>query len=308
MHRNNDEYWHIIQAKKQQNDIETVFSIVRSAAIEPVLLKGWAIGRFYPAGRHRYSTDVDIAVASKDYDNLKNCITHADLRSTVVDMHSGLRKLDLSTWEDLFERSKLIDMNGTAVRVLSDEDNLRCVCIHWLADGGNDRERLWDIYYGVNNRSPNFDWQKFFDPAGPVRTEWLKISIALAAKYLDLDTTRLPFDASAEIIPNWVIKTLEKEWKSGVKLGALHLSLNDPGELWRQIIKRIPPNAIQSTVEAEARFDGSMRLPLQIRSIFRRISPSFQRVFYTNPIRIIFNGLRKNRNDNTGDRIGDQRR
>ena len=146
--------------------------------------------------------------------------------------------------------------------------------MHWLNDGGIPKDRLWDIYYAVENRRETFDWDKCFGWVGSVRRGWIIAAIGLANRYLELDISGLPFAAEAKELPEWLTQTIESEWKNGIRLRSLHTCLREPRELFRQIRKRIPPNAVEATIEMEGHFDNSWRLPYQVGSMMKRLGPS----------------------------------
>jgi hypothetical protein len=139
-------------------------------------------------------------------------------------------------------------------------------------------ERLWDIYYAVKNRPADFDWDKCLSGVSPTRQKWIVTTIAIARRYLELDVSDLPFADQTDSIPKWILRCLEKEWASDVRLRSLHACVRDPKLFWQQILKRIPPNPIESTIEMEGKFDDSSRAKYQIGSICARIVPSIKRL------------------------------
>src|SRR5688500_1003118 len=132
----------------------------RKHSIEPILIKGWAAARNYPENKPRFFGDIDIAVAATDFEHSTTLLLNPSSGIKGVDLHCELRHLDTLPWSQLHSNSELIDLEGEKVRVLSAEDHLRVLCVHWLTDGGENQERLWDIFYAVQNRPPGFDWGK----------------------------------------------------------------------------------------------------------------------------------------------------
>jgi hypothetical protein len=104
----------------------------------------------------------------------------------------------------------------------------------------------------------------------------------LAHKYLGLDLNGLPFEEEARHLPVWLIKALEKEWESGVRLQGLISVKNDPKLLFQQIKKRLPPNPIQATIDLEGEFDDGGRIKYQILNIFQRINWSLRKLIFPN--------------------------
>ena len=273
-----EQRWYLLTLKKAEGMIASAFRGLRAHGIEPVLIKGLAAARNYPDCVPRFFGDIDLAVSREDHPRALELV--ADEKSGVggVDLHRELRHLDSLDWATLLERSETIPVEGEPIRILSPEDHLRVLCVHWLTDGGEDKDRLWDIFYAVQNRPQSFDWGKCLDVVGPNRRGWVIATIGLAHKYLGLEIDDLPFAQEARRLPTWLTRSIERSWSENITLRPLHTALDDIRTLLTQVRKRIPPNPIQATIDCEGAFDDGSRVGYQIRDVFIRLWPSIPRV------------------------------
>ncbi len=147
-----------------------------------------------------------------------------------------------------------------------------------FTDGGAHKDRLWDIYYAVENRESDFDWDRCLNSVSIRRRRWITCTLGLAHRYLglDLDDTRVKHEAID--LPAWLVETVEKEWTSENRLLPLDASLGDAKVLAKQLGKRFHPNPIWATVHMNGSFDAKTRLFYQLGSWFKRIGPSIRRV------------------------------
>ena len=275
---NDEARWNILQRKAQEVRVARAFCLLRSNGIEPVLIKGFAAGRNYPESVIRLSIDTDLAVAAADFQRAYEIAVSSDAEGLAIDLHRELRHLDTLDWEDLFENSKLIAIDGGTVRLLRPEDHLRVLCVHWLNDGGTDRGRLWDIYYAVENRPADFDWGRFLDVVSRRRRRWLICTVGLAHRFLGLDISETPINTEARDLPAWLVKAVEREWASETKPIPMEATLKDRRKFIDQFKKRLRPNPIRATIEMEGSFDAKTRVFYQIGNFFMRIAPSYRRV------------------------------
>jgi hypothetical protein len=273
--------WGLLQRKAREVRAVRAFSLFREQGIEPILIKGLAAAYYYPESHHRNSVDMDLAVAADDFAKAEVIATSAGTAGLAIDIHRELRHLDTVPWDDLFANSQLIEFDGGTLRVLRPEDHLRVLCVHWLNDGGINKERLWDIYYAVKNRGTRFDWDRFLKLVSQRRQRWLICTIGLAHRYLGLELDDTPLKENALDLPEWLIKTLEREWANAVELIPLWTVLNDRKTLIQQMKKRLRPNPIQATIEMEGRFDAKTRVFYQFGNFFQRILPSYRRIWNT---------------------------
>lgn len=268
--RDNAHHWALIDSKAKEHRLAELFRIFQSNSVDAVVLKGWAVGRFFPIERPRVYTDIDIALPPDDFHRVRRLLQESRLNFQ-VDLHDGLRNLDTRSWADVFSSTQLIELNGTPVRLLSDEDNLRLTCVHWLTDGGVYKERLWDIFHLVQNRKPGFDWEHCLDSDGEIRRTWVIAAIAAAIEYLEMDKGGLPVELRQTDLPWWFRETLENEWRLGAYVRVpLHVCLGSPKLMFQQIRRRFPPNKIAATVEIEKPIDTGGRSLIQMRSLARR--------------------------------------
>ncbi len=276
MSSENDKKWNLLQQKVFDGKIVKTFELFRQNKIEPILIKGRAAAANYPNPSERFSVDIDLAVNPKDYLVCEKLLAQKNI--TGIDLHRGLRHLDTVEWGDLLANSRLVKINRSDIRILRPEDHLRILCVHWLNDGGAYKERLWDVYYAVENRPENFDWNRCLGVVSETRKKWIICAIGLARKYLGLSLRNTPIEKASENLPHWLIKTVEREWDSKVKLKPLEHCLGNRRELFEQIKLRIPPNALEATVEMEGKFDEGQRISYQIGSILLRLKPSTKKL------------------------------
>lgn len=267
-----------LNLKVHEYHIEKAWKRFENAGFKPILIKGWAAAQYYDNPFDREFNDVDLVIEPADFDRAELFQNNYREDNTAIDLHRGLRQLDTLSFEDLYERTEIVRCGQTEVRVLCREDHLRVLCVHWLIDGGAKREKLEDIYYAVKNRPPEFDWDRCLNVVSQTRRKWILCTIALAGKYLGLDLKATPLADEMVEIPKWLLKALEKEWRSDVLLLPIHYYLNNRRELWRQIKKRIPPNPIQATIDMEGEFDNRPRIFYQTGDIFFRLKPSLKRI------------------------------
>lgn len=268
--------WHILTYKVQEHHLREVWRRFEDAGFKPLLIKGWAAAQYYPKPSERRFDDFDFIVDPREYAAAVDFFREYRGRCS-VDLHKGARRLDNLSFENLYARSKVLECGREKIRVLCPEDHLRVLVVHWLNDGGAKKEKLWDIYHLIQNRSADFDWDRCLNAAGETRRKWIACTIRLADIYLGLNVGGIPLKLSDEP-PNWLIRAVEKEWASGVHLRPLHQCLHDKKEFWRQIKKRMPPNPIQATIEMEGEFDNRPRIIYQVGDVFLRLKPSVGRV------------------------------
>ena len=272
-----DNRWQLLQARVFEKRINEAVAFLRLHKIEPILIKGWAAAKNYPDSSERGYTDIDLIVAPHDY-NIAQKHLQAYRDGYLIDLHKAAKSLDTLSYEDLYKNSKIVICGDSEIRVLSAEDHLRVLCVHWLISGGTRKDRLWDIYYAVENRPKTFDWDKCLNVVSQTRQKWIVSVIGLTRKYLNLNLDDTPIAGRAADIPVWLIRAVEKEWASDTVIMSLEYCLGDRKRLWQQIKKRIPPNPIQATIEAEGEFDDGTRIFYQIRNAFQRLEPSIKRI------------------------------
>jgi hypothetical protein len=145
-----------------------------------------------------------------------------------------------------------------------------------LNDGGEHKDKLWDIYYVVNNRSSDFDWHRCLDVVESNRRQWILCAIAITHRYLGLEITDLPFRNEMRDVPGWIDRCLAREWKRSEKLEPILGSTYDKRLLMRQVLRRIPPNPIRATIEANGDLYGRRRSLYQLQVFTRRSAPFFK--------------------------------
>ena len=266
----------IITFRVYEKKLQDIWKYFQENNLKPILIKGWAAAINYPKPYTRRLGDYDLAINPLKFENA--AAVQKKLQTGEVDLHDGLRKLDKANWDYLYKNSILKKCGDTDIRVLKPEDHLRVLCVHWLADGGREKDKLRDIYYAVKNRPADFDWDGCLKVVGDKRRKWIIYTIGLTHKYYGLSVDDLPFAVEAKKLPDWLIKTVEKEWGHPVTFKYLQACLGNRKEFFEQLSRRFPPNPIQATVNMDGDFDGSNRILYQIGDVLERFTPSVKRL------------------------------
>ena len=261
--------WHSLQKKHHEAKVSHVFRMYRECGIEPLLIKGLASCLNYPPDVPRSLWDIDIAVSAADFSRATDLARSDEFQGYLIDVHRELRQLDSLSWNQLIENSRFIDVDGAAIRVLAPEDHLRVISVHWLTDGGAYKDKLWDIYYAIQNRPQDFDWSRCLDVVDPTRRNWILAAISIAHQYLDLKIDALPIKSEVTELSKWIKNCIEKEWRSGIRVTAIPSPTDDLSGFFNQIRKRIPPNPVASTIECQGKFGRSLPVRYQLRVLLR---------------------------------------
>lgn len=266
----NDNKWNILQGKLQEQKACNAFKYFRENGVEPILIKGFASARWYPSEIGRAYVDVDLCVPANQFEKCKELIASNPPDGIFIDLHKGLSHFDILPWERLFTNSEIFNLDGTEIRLLCPEDHLRVICSHWLIDGGENKQRLWDIFHAVDRRPREFDWEKCLDVVTRNRQKWVIYTIGIAHYYLGLDISGLPFEEHAKRVPKWMKREVEKNWEANIPIVPLSNCKHDKKLLWQQIKKRIPPNPIYSTISMNGCLDAKSRLHYQVGNFLMR--------------------------------------
>ena len=261
---------HTLEAARHERDILTVFNLLRSRSIEPMLIKGWSIARVYPGKGMRPYDDTDLMVRSDQYYLAKVMVDEQKSTEFGVDLHLAPEEFGYGTEDELFARSELVKLGDVAIRVPSPEDSLRIVCIHFLRHGAFRPLWLCDVAVLVESRSADFDWERCLG-SNKRAADWVACAIGLAHRLLGARIDDTPVKWRAENLPRWLVPAVLKQWERpfardhgvGRHRAPMANYLRQPSGLFEDIGRRWP-NPIEATVYMRGPFNELPRLPFQI--------------------------------------------
>src|SRR5215510_8711385 len=101
-----------LQAGIHERKISKVFELLRAAGVEPLLAKGWAAALLYPDPALRPYGDVDLLVRPEHFRAAQDVLASDELSDCWVDLHKHFSELGGRSVDELFERSRVIDLEG----------------------------------------------------------------------------------------------------------------------------------------------------------------------------------------------------
>ena len=261
----------VLGGELQEKGIIQAFRLLRSAGIEPLLGKGWAITRLYPCAGLRSSIDIDLCVRKQQRSLAANTLNEPVAEGCWLDLHTQFRPLDRSV-EELFAHSQLAALGETEIRVLGCEDQIRLLSLHMLYHGVYRPVWLCDLGRALESLPPDFDWDYFL--SGDTRfLDWILCALSLAHQLLGASLPEnSPLTSRVSPLPGWLVPSVLEQWGTMEHyMDTLPMSyyLRHPKGLFKALRLRWP-SPIHATVRVGGPFNELPRLPFQVAECFRR--------------------------------------
>ncbi|MBI2713778.1 MAG: nucleotidyltransferase family protein [Rhizobiales bacterium] len=278
-------YRHLaLQATMNEGSIRFLSERLALNGLEPLIFKGWASAQHYALPHLRPFGDIDICVQPGRHaearellqrhvipgvNNLVNGPFVLDCgpagKLCQIDLHAGLDQFHLPSLDTLFARSQRIACGDRAIRILSHEDHLRLVAMHFLRHGGYRPLWLCDVAAMLETVPGDFDWDICFGK-DPRYAHWLACVFELARRLLGARIEGLPQAYHVDTLPDWFMRTALNEWQ------VPYLSrMKQPWSYWAAKPWIIPsqlkarwPNPISATFKSGGNFGRKSRLLYQL--------------------------------------------
>lgn len=259
--------FHRLWAARQRHELHEAFTALRSAGVEPLLAKGWAVARLYADPGLRPYGDVDLCVRPEHYMVARAALLAPSGR--LVDLHAGFPYLDDRSLEEIYARSEMVALGDLEVRILGPEDHLRLLCLHLLKHGA--RRPLWlcDIGAALESLPASFDWAYFLG-GDQRRSHWVTCVLILAHRLLGARLDEVPTGVCGRQLPTWLGPAVLRQW--GVPeppMRPMASYLRQPAGILHAIRDRWP-GPIEGTVRVGGPFDELPRLPFQLSAFLLR--------------------------------------
>ena len=254
-----------LQNARQERRIIQTIALLRSAGVEPLLVKGWAMARLYPERGLRPYGDIDLCVRQEQYAVAVAALAAPEAERGFVDLHKGLPQLHRPSLDDVYERSQLVPLSDVDVRILGPEDHLRYICIHMLQHGAHRALWLCDIAVVLESLTEDFDWEYLL--RGERRpADWVASTVCLAHQLLGARLDGIPVAERTRHLPRWLLPSVLNQWSKEehyMDIGSIAYSFRHPAQLLKELRLRWP-NPIQATVRVGGPFNELPRLPFQL--------------------------------------------
>jgi hypothetical protein len=265
-----------LQDTLHEQEIKKVFTVLRAAGVEPLLVKGWAMARLYPESVLRPFGDIDICVRPEQYKVAAEVLKSPGSEGFWADLHAGFSELEDRSLEDLYARSQLVEIGDVAVRVMGQEDHLALLAIHLLKHGAWRPLWLCDIGATIESLPAGFDWDICLG-RDKRRANWITCTIGLAHRLLDAKIDALPMSERARQLPSWLVPNVLKEWEAPFAINQPPMKhsapmssyLRHPGGLLKDMRNRWP-NPIIATISMRGPFNNWPRWPFQLGNCLSR--------------------------------------
>ena len=268
-----DYRFHALQAALNERALKQIIRVLRGRGVEAVLVKGWAIARHYPETGLRQYSDFDLCVLPDHFEAAKAALKSIESEGYNVDLHQAFGKFFDSRTDDIFARSQLVTFDDLDVRVLSAEDHLRFLCLHWLRHGAVRPPWLCDIAVLLEEQAEDFDWDLCLGHS-PQQADWVACAIGLAHQLLGAQVEGTPIARRAHRLPSWLAPAVLKEWGTHFRpLSPIARYLRQPLSRLNGLLGELAhhwPNPIEATMTLNAPFNELPRLPFQVGHVFAR--------------------------------------
>ncbi len=266
--------YHTLQVRLLEEQLRSVVSYLKGRDVEPILMKGWALGRHYPGPGLRPYGDLDLLVHPDQEAETRAALTDPESPHAPIELHTSIPMLRDRGFEELWDRSQQEKLLETPIRILGPEDELRLAALHGLNHGLCRPLWLCDIGAALEGLPGSFDWE--YSARGE---EWLtegyRCGLLLARELLgiSLEEAGVPGVLRIPNLPEWLPEAAFRAF--GAK--EHYLQVGDPGELLlnpKRLVRAAGlrwANPIEATYRREVPWDDSTRLPVQLRDYLYRV-------------------------------------
>jgi hypothetical protein len=268
---------HSLQAAIHKTEIEEVITLLNTAGIEPVLVKGWAVARLYPEEGLRPYGDIDLCFSPDQYKEAESVLKSSDAARHGVDLHRGFGKLDPMDIDDLMDRAEPARLGRAKFRLLAAEDQLRILCTHLLRHSAWRPLWLCDIGVVVESRRPTFDWERCLG-GNKRESDWVACAIGLSHLLLGTQINDTPAARREKPLPEWLIRQVMRNCDKPNPENYPPLSYVPPMSTYLRhptgVLKAIRnrwPDPIEATIRLRGPFNEMPRLPFQVGNAIWRI-------------------------------------
>lgn len=263
-----------LQARIHETRIQRILRSLRTAGIEPILIKGWSIARLYPQPGLRPYGDIDLLVRPEQHLAAARVAAADEFRDCLIDFHPGAFELADRSIDDLFSRSQLVQCGDEEVRVLGNEDHFALLAIHLLKHGAWRPLWLCDLGLLLESMSSDFDWTLCLGKNNR-RSNWILSAVGLAHALLNASKDeRVSRGADA---PAWLIASVLKNWEAPYAAAQAPHRHRAPIKSYfrrpRGVISDLTrrwPDPILATISANGTFGRRRRIRYQIQNCVQR--------------------------------------
>jgi hypothetical protein len=261
-------YFQALDARLQENQIKEAFALLRSAGVDPILIKGWAAARHYPNKGLRPSGDIDLYIPADQYERATALLGEQSCQRHALDLdHEDLAGLIKERINAIYDRSHMVSLDDTQVRVMSAEDHIWLLSVHLLRHGAYRPLWLCDVAAALESRPESFDWDYIFG-LGRKQADWVACSMGLAHQLLAARIDDTPVAKRARKLPRWLVPTVLRQWDTPCTNDhqppeSIIESLRHPARLPKALRERWP-DPIQATIKMNGLLNDLPRLPYQI--------------------------------------------
>lgn len=259
-----------LQSVLQEREIEHIFALLRSAGVEPILLKGRATAGLYPECGLRPPGDIDLCLMPEQYETARAALWGPGrVGTSLTDLkHDGSALAYAGGWNELYARTRLLALNGSKIRVLGREDQLRFLCLHLLRHSAYRPLWLCDIAAALESATAEFDWEVAFGEDEVTRNR-VTCVLNLARRLLGARHEGLPEEARAGRTPSWLVAEVLRQWERPTTADhlpreLLAVSLRHPLRALPALVGRWP-DPVRAVVGLGLPFDERARLPRQLK-------------------------------------------
>lgn len=264
-----------LQTAMHEEKVEKTFRLLKEDSADALLAKGWAAANLYSDRDLRPSGDIDVLVRPADFKRVRELLSRPEANDCWVDLHKSFDEFPDRSVDELFARSRLLQIGKTKIRTLGSEDLVALLSIHFLKHGGWRPLWLCDVATAIESLPPGFDWGVCLG-RNPIRSRWVQCVITLAKHLLGAEAN-LPFSANPTSLPGWLIENVLRQWAT--PFAANQAPMNHPLPMvelirrpseWMKGLESRWPNAILATVSVQGSFNELPRFPYQLANCVSR--------------------------------------